>query len=721
MKKENGITLIALVITIIVLLILAGISISMLVGDNGILNQATSSKVQTEIGKEKEIIQLALAEISTLNDGKLLITEENLKKALGNFGGDNVSIEVSESIFIITFLESGRKYDVQSDGVVENIIEDTTIDSIAQESETIYLLQSIEDLVILSNNVANGNTYEGITFKLQRNLNFKSESSYINPKSTIFGDVNGNHVVEELMTELTTGNGFKPIGDYGKIFSGNIEGNNHRISNLYVCWSDTRTGFIGRGANNTIQNLILENVCIGNNQNYASAALMGLLESGYLVVDNCQISGKVINSYYSASILGEAYSGSNAQIKVTNCVNDAIIQGKYCAGGIIAKPYNPTVIQIENCVNNGSVTSSSGDASGILATTYEFSENITIKKCSNNATITSNGTNTGGIIGDTFGKSGANNSLVIEECTNMGNIVSTYSYSGGIVGRIYSVYTSSITNCSNNAIIGISGNTASYVGGIIGRAEKSTQISLCSNLSNVYGGGYIGGILGSCEGSDTNDFFIEKSYNLGDIVGTYNTGGILGNKPYTGANVPITYCYNKGKITQNTETSTSGSYFGGIIGNGNCDIKNCYNLGEIEATNAYSIGGICGGEEHVTLENTYNLGKITASTKSNIGGVAGIVKTISNSYNGGIINIATGQNYIASVVGYCYNVDGLSTCYYLKDTFNVGYGYGTDTTNIIENETELKEMINSNLLIIDGWKEDSNNINNGYPIFDWME
>jgi len=38
-KEKNGITLIALVITIIVLLILAGVSISMLMGENRIINK----------------------------------------------------------------------------------------------------------------------------------------------------------------------------------------------------------------------------------------------------------------------------------------------------------------------------------------------------------------------------------------------------------------------------------------------------------------------------------------------------------------------------------------------------------------------------------------------------------------------------------------------------------------------------------------------------------
>ena len=55
-RKENlekGITLIALVITIIILLILAGISIAMLTGENGILNKASSSKEQTQVARSR--------------------------------------------------------------------------------------------------------------------------------------------------------------------------------------------------------------------------------------------------------------------------------------------------------------------------------------------------------------------------------------------------------------------------------------------------------------------------------------------------------------------------------------------------------------------------------------------------------------------------------------------------------------------------------------------
>ena len=58
LKRTQGITLIALVITIIVLLILAGISISMLSGDNGILNKAVQAKDATRGGEVQETVTL---------------------------------------------------------------------------------------------------------------------------------------------------------------------------------------------------------------------------------------------------------------------------------------------------------------------------------------------------------------------------------------------------------------------------------------------------------------------------------------------------------------------------------------------------------------------------------------------------------------------------------------------------------------------------------------
>lgn len=61
-NNEKGITLVALVITIIVLLILAGVTILALSGDNGILNRASQSKVSTEIANAKDAFTTVAAE-----------------------------------------------------------------------------------------------------------------------------------------------------------------------------------------------------------------------------------------------------------------------------------------------------------------------------------------------------------------------------------------------------------------------------------------------------------------------------------------------------------------------------------------------------------------------------------------------------------------------------------------------------------------------------------
>lgn len=58
--KEKGITLIALIVTIIVLLILASVSIAMLTGKNGILSQAKKAKEETKIASEKEGLLLSV-------------------------------------------------------------------------------------------------------------------------------------------------------------------------------------------------------------------------------------------------------------------------------------------------------------------------------------------------------------------------------------------------------------------------------------------------------------------------------------------------------------------------------------------------------------------------------------------------------------------------------------------------------------------------------------
>ena len=65
MRKEKGITLVALVVTIIVLIILAGISINLVLGDNGIITKAQEAKKQQKIAEIKEKISLELTSAET--------------------------------------------------------------------------------------------------------------------------------------------------------------------------------------------------------------------------------------------------------------------------------------------------------------------------------------------------------------------------------------------------------------------------------------------------------------------------------------------------------------------------------------------------------------------------------------------------------------------------------------------------------------------------------
>lgn len=129
-KKEKGITLIALVITIIVLLILAGISIATLTGENGILTKATTSKTESVKGQETEQIKLAYS--ATLTDkleksDNTAITAEELKVELVKLEPD-VTVAGSDAI-IVTSNKSKNEYIVDSKGNVrENKMIHFTLD-----------------------------------------------------------------------------------------------------------------------------------------------------------------------------------------------------------------------------------------------------------------------------------------------------------------------------------------------------------------------------------------------------------------------------------------------------------------------------------------------------------------------------------------------------------------------------------------------------------------
>ncbi len=119
-RKEIGITLIALVITIIVLLILAGVAIAMLSGENGILRKAAEAKTKTEEGQKREETTLTDMDL----DSHFIINNSKYKCKYGMITGieeGTTVIQLESSLpegYTIT-----KKYDF-SNKIDVNITED---------------------------------------------------------------------------------------------------------------------------------------------------------------------------------------------------------------------------------------------------------------------------------------------------------------------------------------------------------------------------------------------------------------------------------------------------------------------------------------------------------------------------------------------------------------------------------------------------------------------
>ena len=106
-KMSKGITLIALVVTIIVLLLLAGISIQMLTGNNGILSRAGEAGDLTDEKQIEERVKLAY--IATLAEGKGTATKDLLEAELNKSFGEN-GYELSEDLSKVTI--NSKEYEI---------------------------------------------------------------------------------------------------------------------------------------------------------------------------------------------------------------------------------------------------------------------------------------------------------------------------------------------------------------------------------------------------------------------------------------------------------------------------------------------------------------------------------------------------------------------------------------------------------------------------------
>ncbi len=117
LKRNKGITLIALVVTIIVLLILAGISIAMLTGQNGILNRTIEAQEKTGEEQTSELVKLSVSDAISQGLGNL--TDVNLKTALNNNIGDEKYEISGDAINGWILIVNGKEFKIDSTGKIK--------------------------------------------------------------------------------------------------------------------------------------------------------------------------------------------------------------------------------------------------------------------------------------------------------------------------------------------------------------------------------------------------------------------------------------------------------------------------------------------------------------------------------------------------------------------------------------------------------------------------
>lgn len=218
-----------------------------------------------------------------------------------------------------------------------------------------------------------------------------------------------------------------PIGNYSNRWKGNMDGQGHTISNLYIKTAQKNVGFFGFTGDATIQDLIFDNA----------------------KVENVSTTNKKTDC--TGILAGYAYGDSPSHIKGIKTTNNCTVIGQDNTGGIVGN----AEINLENCENHSSVNGTDY-VGGITGN----SSKINIKRCTNYGTVENNANSyyVSGIIGLAYGTS-------IEDCANYGKI--TGCYAGGIAGIM--MQNSSIQNVfSYGDVTKTNGNSGIIIGYVEG-------------------------------------------------------------------------------------------------------------------------------------------------------------------------------------------------------------------------------------------------------------
>ena len=491
-NREKGITLIALIVTIIVLLILAGVSIAMLTGDNGILNQAKKAKEETEKGASNEQ--------AILNDYEDMIN--------GNY------VEI-------------KQVTDKKPGVLEGS---------GTESDP-YTINSVEDLVVFSYNVRNRNTYEGEFVNLGLSLDFSSDKSYVNPETEEYSQCGYNGKLKEL---LTSGSGFLPIGQYyvengqevseaeSNSFKGIFNGNNNAIKNLYINRvaerDNEQIGLFGSNFGE-IKNLGLVNVNI--QAEGVSTILGGIVGDNYNNIEGCYTTGNITCTSTLWSMVGGITGILEENSKVTKCYNKANVthmnigdKGQAVVGGIAGNTESGYV-EITECYNSGNIYGSSEKSNVYVAGILGCFRQGNISNCYNTGKVEIGKAINLAYLGGIISASNTEENTV-NNCYNIGDIFinsetnnSETNY-GGIAGLVYNLTLRNVYNVGNITVNGknnnirIGGITGGYGNGNIYNGYNIGKIEAKDTSSNR-----IGSIIGYKVGTTENCYYLKNTWSKG--------------------------------------------------------------------------------------------------------------------------------------------------------------------------------------------------------------
>ena len=201
---------------------------------------------------------------------------------------------------------------------------------------------------------------------------------------------------------------------------------------------------------------------------------------------------------------------------------------------------------------------------------------------------------------------------------------------------------------------------------------------------------------------------LKNIYSNATIDGKKNSAGIAGAIAGNISNV-----YNLGTVNSN-----STQFAAGVVGYlmwSSSKVKNSYNVAKIYG--GYEPGGIVGGSPAQIL-NVYNLGVVLSSSAG--GGIVGQLYDLTSPKVHNSYNIGTADGGIVGNINQNQSKFKLENNYYLTGTAS----YGIFSTKSNDNAEPLSaDEMPSVISVINGdnaFVEDTNNINNGYPILKWQ-